>query len=83
MSADDTGLVLHDVHAGYGGQPILHGVSLSVRKGERKVVIGPNGSGKSTLMKTAVGLLRPLSGQILLNGRDVTALEPRRGPGGV
>ena len=45
MSADDTGLVLHDVHAGYGGQPILHGVSLSVRKGERKVVIGPNGSG--------------------------------------
>jgi ABC-type branched-subunit amino acid transport system ATPase component len=74
VSADDTGLVLHDVHAGYGGQPILHGVSLSVRKGERKVVIGPNGSGKSTLMKTAVGLLRPLSGQILLNGRDVTAL---------
>jgi ABC-type branched-subunit amino acid transport system ATPase component len=74
MSEDVTGLVLHDVHAGYGGQPILHGVNLTVHKGERKVVIGPNGSGKSTLMKTAVGLLRPLSGQILLNGQDVTAL---------
>jgi ABC-type branched-subunit amino acid transport system ATPase component len=74
MSEDGTGLVLHDVHAGYGGQPILHGVSMTVRKGERKVVVGPNGSGKSTLMKTAVGLLRPLSGQILLNGQDVTAL---------
>ncbi|MGF9762337.1 ABC transporter ATP-binding protein [Microvirga sp. 0TCS3.31] len=74
MSEDGTGLVLHDVYAGYGGQPILHGISLTVRKGERKVVIGPNGSGKSTLMKTAVGLLRPLSGQILLNGQDVTAL---------
>jgi ABC-type branched-subunit amino acid transport system ATPase component len=74
MSEDATGLVLRDVHAGYGGQPILHGVSMTLRKGERKVVIGPNGSGKSTLMKTAVGLLRPLSGQILLNGQDVTAL---------
>jgi ABC-type branched-subunit amino acid transport system ATPase component len=74
VTENDTGLVLRDVHAGYGGQPILHGVSLTVRKGERIVVIGPNGSGKSTLMKTAVGLLRPLSGQILLNGQDVTAL---------
>lgn len=74
MSESPAGLVLRDVHAGYGGQPILHGVSLTVRKGERKVVVGPNGSGKSTLMKTAVGLLRPLSGQILLDGQDVTAL---------
>jgi ABC-type branched-subunit amino acid transport system ATPase component len=75
MSEDAAGLVLRDVQAGYGGQPILHGVSMTLRKGERKVVIGPNGSGKSTLMKTAVGLLRPLSGQILLNGQDVTTLE--------
>jgi len=74
MSEDNPGLVLRDVHAGYGGQPILHGVSMTLRKGERKVVVGPNGSGKSTLMKTAVGLLRPLSGQILLNGQNVTAL---------
>lgn len=74
MSEGSVGLVLQDVHAGYGGQPILHGVSMILRKGERKVVVGPNGSGKSTLMKTAVGLLRPLSGQIMLNGRDVTAL---------
>jgi ABC-type branched-subunit amino acid transport system ATPase component len=74
MSEDGAGLVLREIHAGYGGQPILHGVSMTLRKGERKVIVGPNGSGKSTLMKTAVGLLRPLSGQILLNGQDVTAL---------
>lgn len=61
--------------AGYGGQPILHDVSLAVRTGETLVVVGPNGSGKSTLMKTVVGLLRPFSGEILLGEADVTALE--------
>ncbi len=66
---------MRDVVAGYGGQPILHGVSISVRTGETLVVVGPNGSGKSTLMKTAVGLLRPFSGEVLLNASDVTALE--------
>ncbi|MGO4714126.1 ABC transporter ATP-binding protein [Bradyrhizobium sp. 2TAF24] len=65
---------LHDVVAGYGGQPILHGVSLSVRPGETLVVVGPNGSGKSTLMKTAVGLLMPFSGGIRLGDADVSRL---------
>lgn len=60
--------------AGYGGHPILHGVSFSVRSGETLVVVGPNGSGKSTLMKTAVGLLRPFSGSVLLTEADVTVL---------
>lgn len=60
--------------AGYGGHPILHGVSLSLRTGETLVVVGPNGSGKSTLMKTAVGLLRPFAGEILLGTADVTPL---------
>ncbi|MDB5616617.1 ABC transporter ATP-binding protein [Tardiphaga sp.] len=65
---------MRDVVAGYGGHAILHGVSLSVRAGETLVVVGPNGSGKSTLMKTAVGLLRPYSGSVLLGQADVTAL---------
>lgn len=63
-----------DVVAGYGGHPILRGVSFSVRAGETLVVVGPNGSGKSTLMKTAVGLLRPISGQVLLGEANVTTL---------
>ncbi|WNV12688.1 ABC transporter ATP-binding protein [Tardiphaga sp. 709] len=61
--------------AGYGGHPILHGVSFSVRAGETLVVVGPNGSGKSTLMKTAVGLLRPISGEVLLGEANVTTLS--------
>jgi ABC-type branched-subunit amino acid transport system ATPase component len=68
------GLEMRDVVAGYGGQPILHSVSLVVRPGETLVVVGPNGSGKSTLMKTAVGLLRPMSGILRLGDADVTAL---------
>jgi ABC-type branched-subunit amino acid transport system ATPase component len=74
MTSRATGLELHDVVAGYGGQPILHGVSLTVQAGETLVVVGPNGSGKSTLMKTAVGLLRPMSGMIRLGDADVSAL---------
>lgn len=65
---------MRDVVAGYGGHPILHGVSFSVRAGETLVVVGPNGSGKSTLMKTAVGLLRPISGQVLFGEANVTTL---------
>lgn len=65
---------MRDVVAGYGGHPILHGASFSVRAGETLVVVGPNGSGKSTLMKTVVGLLRPISGQVLFGEANVTTL---------
>ncbi len=74
MTTSATGLELRDVVAGYGGHPILHGVSFSVRAGETLVVVGPNGSGKSTLMKTVVGLLRPISGQVLFGEANVTTL---------
>lgn len=74
MTVHATGLELRDVVAGYGGQPILHGVNLTVQPGETLVVVGPNGSGKSTLMKTAVGLIRPMSGVVRLGDVDVSAL---------
>jgi ABC-type branched-subunit amino acid transport system ATPase component len=74
MMSSATGLELRDVVAGYGGQPILHGVSLKVQAGETLVVVGPNGSGKSTLMKTVVGLIQPMSGTVQLGDADVSAL---------
>ena len=69
-------LEVSEVVAGYGDTEILHGVSISVEKGEIVTVIGPNGSGKSTLMKTILGLLRPSEGRIRLQGEDITGLAP-------
>jgi ABC-type branched-subunit amino acid transport system ATPase component len=62
--------------AGYGKMPILHDVSLEVYEGEMVSVIGPNGAGKSTAFKTIVGFLRPTTGQVLFEARDITGLRP-------
>jgi ATP-binding cassette subfamily F protein 3 len=50
--------------AGYEGAPIVEGLSLTVRRGERMAIMGPNGSGKSTVLKTFAGRLEPLGGTI-------------------
>jgi ABC-type branched-subunit amino acid transport system ATPase component len=65
-----------DVVAGYGETEILHGVSITVDKGQIVTIIGPNGSGKSTLLKTIFGLIRPKKGQVLLNGEDISGIAP-------
>lgn len=65
-------LAVHDLTAGYGGPPVIRGVSVSVDKGRIAVVAGPNGAGKSTLVKTIVGHLRCASGRVLINGEDIT-----------
>ena len=59
----------------------VDGVNIQVEKGEFLGVIGHTGSGKSTLIQMLNGLLRPTSGQVLLNGKDIWA-EPKKTPGG-
>jgi branched-chain amino acid transport system ATP-binding protein len=71
-------LALENIHAGYGGAEILHGVSLHVEPGELVVVIGPNGAGKSTAMKAVFGLLTITSGEIRLRERAITNMPPER-----
>ncbi|MBL8807163.1 MAG: ABC transporter ATP-binding protein [Rhodospirillales bacterium] len=64
--------------AGYGAaDEILKGVDFAVGKGEIVCIIGPNGAGKSTLLKTISGLLRPKSGTVSLDGKDITGRLPR------
>jgi branched-chain amino acid transport system ATP-binding protein len=71
-------LVATGVVAGYGAQDeILKGVDLVVDNNEVVCVIGPNGAGKSTLLKAIAGLLRPKSGSVTFNGRDIAGLPAR------
>jgi ABC-type branched-subunit amino acid transport system ATPase component len=63
--------------AGYIAQvDILNGVTITVAKNEIVTVVGPNGAGKSTLLKTLVGLIVPKSGRVILEGDDITGLQP-------
>jgi branched-chain amino acid transport system ATP-binding protein len=59
-----------------GGARIVADVSLEVREGELVGIIGPNGAGKTTLFNLLSGLIHPTSGQVLLDGRDVTEEPP-------
>jgi urea transport system ATP-binding protein len=68
-------LEIDDVHAGYGRTTVLHGVSVAVPADGVAAVLGHNGAGKSTLLRTAIGLLRPRGGRVLLDGDDVTRLH--------
>ncbi len=65
-------LLLNDIHAGYGGAPVLHGVTLAVPPASVVALLGPNGAGKTTLLRVASGLLRATTGRLLLDGNDVT-----------
>ena len=65
---------IKDLRAGYGKKEILHGVSLDIKNGEILSVVGPNGCGKSTLLKVLAGIIKPVSGMILLDGEKFSAL---------
>ncbi len=69
-------LTLDRVTAVYTGRAVLHEVSLRVAPGEIVAMIGANGSGKSTTLKVITGSLRPVGGQVLLDGEPLAALAP-------
>ena len=74
--AEDTepvpALATHQLVAGYGDVPVIHGVDLAVREGQLVAVVGPNGAGKSTLFKAILGLAPVMGGRVLTDGRDIT-----------
>ena len=60
----------------FGGIVAANQVSLCLEKGARHALIGPNGAGKTTVINLLTGVLRPSSGEILLDGKDITHVEP-------
>jgi branched-chain amino acid transport system ATP-binding protein len=65
-----------NLHAGYGETEILKGINLSVEHSEIVAIIGPNGAGKSTVVKSVLGLLNIISGNISLNGNNIVGIAP-------
>lgn len=68
----------HDIHKSFGDKSVLSGVSITVHDSEVFFIVGQSGVGKSVLIKHLIGLLRPNSGQILLDGEDVTFLTEKQ-----
>ncbi len=65
---------IRDLHKSFGSNHVLTGVNLDIYKGENMVVIGGSGTGKSVLIKCIIGLLKPDSGKVYIDGVDVTKL---------
>ncbi len=61
-----------DLHTYYGESHILRGISLSIAPGETVGLMGRNGMGKTTLIRTIMGLVKPRSGTVMINGADMT-----------
>ncbi|HKW50621.1 MAG TPA: ATP-binding cassette domain-containing protein [Candidatus Eisenbacteria bacterium] len=64
-----------DVNYSIGDRLILSGVSFAVRRGETRVILGPSGSGKSTVLRLLMGLVQPDSGNIIVDGEDIAAVD--------
>ncbi|MDX9741880.1 MAG: ABC transporter ATP-binding protein [Gammaproteobacteria bacterium] len=71
-------LEVRDLNVAYGAVEAIRGLSLVAHPGHITALIGANGAGKSSLMRAISGITRPRAGQILLDGRDITRLEPHQ-----
>ncbi|HEY8392850.1 MAG TPA: ABC transporter ATP-binding protein [Capillibacterium sp.] len=66
-------LKIEDLVVAYGGIEALKGISLEVKAGEIVTLVGANGAGKSTTLRTVMGLVKPVRGKVLFQGRDLLA----------
>ena len=66
---------LEDVSLSFGRKEILKHINLEVYEGETLAIIGPSGTGKSTLLRLIIGLLKPTTGKIWVEGTDLTQIN--------
>ncbi|WPB57590.1 ABC transporter ATP-binding protein [Xylophilus sp. GOD-11R] len=74
---DDSLVVLRDVSFGYGARKVLDGVSLAVPRGKVTALMGASGGGKTTVLRLIGGQARAQSGEVLFDGHDVGAMDPK------
>ncbi len=65
-----------DLHKSFGSHEVLSGITLDVPAGSTLVILGGSGSGKTVLMKHMIGLLKPDSGRVIIDGEDIVPLGP-------
>src|SRR5215471_2587582 len=73
--ATDPIICVEDLTAGYDSTVIMHDVNFTVDRGEVFVILGASGCGKSTLLKHMIGLYKPMSGRVLIDGDDIVTAE--------
>jgi len=71
-------LKLENIHTSYGSIKAITGITMEIMQGEIVSLIGSNGAGKSTCLMTISGILKPSSGSIFLNGKDISGLAPHK-----
>lgn len=71
-------LTVNDIHVYYGSIHAIKGISFTVEEGEIVTLIGANGAGKSTTLNTVAGLLKPKSGSIVLNDKNITGIPANK-----
>ena len=76
LSPNDTHLTIKQLSAGYGKMEILHKLDLFVSKAQSLCLIGPNGAGKSTILHSIYGFTNIFSGQIEIEGKEITHMTP-------
>ena len=69
-------LKLEDVSVNYGPIRAIRNISFEVQAGETVALIGSNGAGKTTILRAISGLLKPVTGRVLLEGRDIAGMRP-------
>ncbi len=71
-------ICVRDLYKRIGSQQILSGINLNVARGETCVVLGRSGSGKTVILKHLIGLMKPTSGEVLIEGENIVGLRERQ-----